>query len=165
MSFRPALGVQSRHGVSLGICALVLGISPHLCAAKPPPSVFGDYAGIGCPANGTPDGCLPTTATDRVRILRGKGGRDATVIIKIVFAEGHTCTLEGSADWSDGAFTLRADGLDPNKPCQLVLHISRSVLTLEDSGGLCRDVYCGTRGALDGARFKKTAGASKRRRR
>lgn len=163
MNFRPALGVQSRHALSLGICAIVLGISPHLCAAKPPPNVFGDYAGIGCPAGGKPDGCLPTKSTDHVLILRGKDGKDAKVSIKIVFAKGHMCTLEGSADWSDGSFTLHADGLDPNKPCQLVLHISRSVLTLEDSGGLCRDVYCGTRGALDGARFKKTHGATKRR--
>jgi hypothetical protein len=156
MIFDLIYGVQIRHVLSLGICVIGLGIWPHLCLAKPPTTVFGEYTGIGCPTKGKTGSCLTTKATDRVRILRGKGA-DATVNIKIVFAQGHTCTLEGRAEWSDGRFTLRADGLDPNKPCQLVLRIRGSVLTLEDSEGLCREVYCGMRGAFNGARFKKKA--------
>jgi hypothetical protein len=154
MIFDFPCAVRTRYVLSLGICMIALGIWPHICAAKPPSTVFGEYIGIGCPTKDKADTCLPTKSTDRVRILRGQGA-DATVNVKIVFDKGHICTLEGRATWTDGRFTLRADGLDPNKPCQLVLRVSGSVLTLEDPGGLCRAVYCGTRGALDGARFKK----------
>lgn len=154
MIFNLTYAVHTRHLLSLGICVIGLGIWPHPCEAKPPSSVFGKYAGIGCPAKGKADPCLPTKATDSIRILAAKDA-DAMVSIRIVFDRGHLCILEGRADWSDGRFTLRAEGLDPNKPCQLVLRISGSVLTLEDQGGLCREVYCGMRGAFDGARFRK----------
>ncbi|HVG20552.1 MAG TPA: hypothetical protein VNI02_15995 [Blastocatellia bacterium] len=154
MIFDLIRAAQTRHIISLVACVVWLGIEPQPCAAKSRPALFGEYIGMGCPAKGKTAPCIPTKATDRVRISRGKDA-NATVNIKIVFAEGHTCTLEGRASWSDGRFTLRADGLDPNKPCQLVLRIRGSVLTLEDPGGLCREVYCGARGAFDGARFKK----------
>ena len=143
--------------LSLGTCALSLGIAPLSTMAEPPSSVFGQYFGAGCPtARGAGD-CLPTTAADHVRIAPDKS-TGATVSVKMIFDKGHVCALEGGATWTDGRFILQADGLDPEKPCRLGLRITDSTLALEDPGALCREVYCGTRGAFDGARFKKRPG-------
>jgi hypothetical protein len=154
MIFNIISAIQIRHILFVGLCVIGLGSPTHHCTTKPPKTLFGEYVGIGCPAESKAGACLPTKPTDRVRLSRGKD-EQATVSVKIAFDRGHSCELEGSATWSDGRFTIRADGLDPKKPCQLVLRISGSVLTLEDPEGLCREVYCGTRGMFDGARFKK----------
>lgn len=154
MSFNFARAVQKRCVLALGIGIVWFGLWPNLSVAEPPATAFGDYIGSGCPSKAKADACVPTKATDRVSIQRDKEA-DAKVNVKIAFDKGHICALEGGAGWSDDHFTLRADGLDPEKPCQLVLRVNGSALTLEDVGGLCREVYCGTRGILDGARFKK----------
>lgn len=141
--------------IPIGILVMCFGIHLDVSAAsEPPSSVFGEYHGAGCPSKGQPGSCLPTGASDRIRILPGEGA-DALVNVKIVFEKGHSCTLEGEATWVEDHFTLRADGLDPAKPCQLELRLSDSELKLNDAGARCREVYCGTRGAFDGARFKK----------
>ncbi len=150
----PARTVQTRSWSVLGIGMIWLWIGPYPCAAEPPTAVFGNYSGSGCPPKTRMEACLPTKATDRVGILRDRE-TDAKVHVKMVFDKGHVCALTGGAIWSGDRFTLRADGLDPDKPCQLTLRIQGSALTLEDAGGLCREVYCGTRGAFEGARFKK----------
>jgi hypothetical protein len=145
------------------LCSTIaVALWPQLSMAQPPSGVFGSYAGLGCPTTGdTEENCIPMTATDQVRISRGKDS-DATVKIRMVFDKGHTCALESKATWSDGGFAVRTQGLDPNKPCQLELRITGSILTLHDPEGLCREVYCGTRGAFDGARFKKKKGSGHR---
>ena len=155
MDFAGNQKILMRFVINSLICIVVFGIGTLLGQAKPPSKVFGNYVGIGCPGKAGTAGCIPTSAKDRVQILRGRAGRGASVKIRVVFAGGHVCSLEGKADWTGGGFVIRADGLDPLKPCRLVLRIRGSVLTLADAGGLCREVYCGTRGAFDGARFKK----------
>ncbi|GAB3894259.1 hypothetical protein GCM10028825_36300 [Spirosoma agri] len=71
------------------------------------------------------------------------------------YDKGQICELEGEATWTDGQLVLATDGLDATKPCQLMLRIKGSVLTLTDSEGRCKEVYCGTRGTFNGARFRK----------
>ncbi|KAB2927578.1 MAG: hypothetical protein F9K25_13990 [Candidatus Contendobacter sp.] len=154
MNLDLARAVRRRSLFALGIGVIWLGIYTHPCAAEPPATAFGKYLGSGCPPKVKANACLPTKATDRVSILRDKE-TDAKASVRIVFDKGHICALEGGAVWSDDHFTLRADGLDPSQPCQLALRINGSALTLEDVGGFCRQVYCGTRGTFDGARFKK----------
>jgi hypothetical protein len=148
------LKIMTRFFITPVIFALGIGIGTLFGQAKPPAKVFGNYVGIGCSGKAGTKDCLPTSARDRVQILRGRGNQ-SSVKIRIVFAGGHVCSLEGRAVRTGNSFTVRADGLDPQKPCRLALRIRGSVLTLEDAGGLCREVYCGTRGAFHGARFKK----------
>lgn len=146
---------------SLRVFAIPLTILPNLAVAEPPLSAFGEYIGAGCPSVGKAGTCIATTPDDRVRIFRDKNA-NAMVSVRIIFDRGHICTLEGAATWMDGHYTLRSDGLDQNKPCQLELLINGAVLTLDDPDALCREVYCGTRGAFDGARFMKLPENSKR---
>ena len=139
-----------------GIFAIlgVAMITPEVSNAEPPTSIFGIYSGAGCHELTKTDACLPTTLRDRV-ILRQNKQNDAMVSIKIIFDGGHSCSISGEATWSDGIFKLRAEGLEPDKPCMLQLRVSKNRLDLLDEGGFCREVYCGTRGAFDGARFSR----------
>ena len=152
MKINPAGNITC--AVVFGICAISIGIVPDVSIAAPPSAAFGEYIGAGCPRKGAVDSCLPTTRTDHLRISSDTDAR-ATVNVKIVFDKGQSCGLKGKATWTNGYFRVQADGMDPDKPCQLGLHIDGPVLTLEDPGAMCREVYCGTRGAFEGARFKK----------
>jgi hypothetical protein len=114
--------------------------------------MFGQYAGAKCPKNDTI--CQPTAPSDLVQVTRGTGGR-AKISVHIVFDQGHTCGLDGDAEWTGHAFVLRADGLDASTPCELVVRIQGSSLSLDDQGARCQPVYCGARGVLTGTRFIK----------
>jgi len=119
-------------------------------AAEAPAAVFGQYAGAKCPKNNTT--CVPANPSDQVHVARGTDGK-AKVSVRIAFGQGHTCRMDGNAEWTGDKFTLRADGLDPNAPCELALKIQGSMLTLEDPDSRCQPVYCGARGVFNGTRF------------
>jgi hypothetical protein len=154
MTFNQGQSFQKRRVVAWAIYLMFFGILAYDCAAqRPPATVFGEYRGAGCPAGNKTD-CLSTKRTDRVRILRGRGGQ-SSIRINLVFEQGHTCSLEGQAVWSNNRFVINAEGIDPQKPCRLTVRIKGSILTLEDARGNCREVYCGVRGAFQGARFRK----------
>jgi hypothetical protein len=123
--------------------------------------MFGQYSGTACPREpvrsdpaGNEPACLPTTSSDLVRIARGPGG-SANVNVRIVFGQGNTCQIDGDAEWRDGAFILRAEGLEAAAPCELAVRIRGAVATLDDEGSRCQPVYCGVRGMFSGARFVK----------
>ena len=63
--------------------------------------------------------------------------------------------MQGATRKAGDTLVLQADGLDPSKPCELTLTLDNEVVALRDQDGRCRDVYCGTRGNLDGSRFRK----------
>lgn len=154
MSFKNARAVQRCRVLTLAMGVIGFGLWSHSSMAETPATAFGEYVGSGCPSKAKATTCLPTKASDHVSILHGQE-TEAKINIKIVFDKGHICALEGGAMWSEGSFKVHADGLDPEKPCQLLLQIKDSELTLEDVGGLCREIYCGARGTFEGARFKK----------
>ena len=139
------------------ILAVLAGLGAVIAAgaaqAQVPPELFGQYGGIVCgPAI---KGCIPTTASDSVTIQPAANGR-ATVSVRIIFAGGQTCDVDGEGRWQGGKLTLVAEGLEANRPCRLGMRVASGVLSLDDPDRSCREVYCGTRGAFDGARFKKT---------
>lgn len=144
----------------LATSALALTLSTGLKAAEVPESVLGVYKGSGCASSGKEgekvNRCVPARKTDRVTISREKDGT-IKLQARIVFDHGHTCSAEGPATWSenDQSIVLTADGLAPEKPCKLSAHPDGKILTLEDVGGFCRDVYCGVGGTFDGLTFKR----------
>jgi len=154
MSFKNVRAAQKCRVLILAMGMIGLGLWSHFSMAEAPATVFGEYVGSSCPPKTEATTCVLTKASDHVSILHDQE-TEAKINVKIVFDKGHICALEGRAVWSEGSFMLHADGLDPTKPCQLLLQIKGSELTLEDAGGLCREVYCGARGTFEGARFKK----------
>jgi hypothetical protein len=122
-------------------------------AAKPPATIFGEYVGFTDKSKSSGQ-YLPTKKTDKIQISRSSTA-DAKVTISMTFDKGQSCELEGDAVWTNGQLTVKADGLDEAKPCQLVLRINGAIVTLQDSGMYCREVYCGARGTFDKARFQK----------
>jgi hypothetical protein len=123
-------------------------------AEETPSAVFGQYSGAGCgrdSARSDPP-CLSAAASDQVQLSRNFDG-SANVTVRLVFGQGNACQLDGVADWRDGAFVTRREGLEGG--CELVIRIKGTMAILEDQGGRCQPVYCGARGAFTGARFVK----------
>lgn len=136
--------------VLLGLCLTLFAARTNHRPERPPASVFGEYAGIGKSASGKP----VIRKSDQVRIVRNAAG-NASITVSLTFGGGQICELEGKAVWANGQLVMTADGLDETKPCRLVLRLNGSMLTLQDAESRCREVYCGTMGAFDGARFRK----------
>jgi hypothetical protein len=82
------------------------------------------------------------------------------VTMKLVYAAGHTCHMEGDGEWHDNKIVLQADGLEENKPCRLEIKFQNGKATLDDVEGRCRPVYCGTRGTFEGVGFTKAVATS-----
>lgn len=148
------------YGLSLAIAATSIAVAFSASAmadGAPPPETLGVYTGGGCPKLPNQNvACVAAEASDRVVISRKNHGK-LYFTAKIVFGHGHTCTIKGPAAWSDSehGYTVTAEGLDPQKPCRLIARLDGNLLALEDSGGFCREVYCGSRGAFDGLAFRK----------
>lgn len=144
----------------LATSALALTLSTGLKAEEAPKNAIGAYKGSGCASPGKEgekvNRCVPAGKSDRVTISQAKDGA-LKMKARIVFDHGHICSAEGPATWSetDKSFVLTAEGMDPQKPCRLAAHLDGKMLTLEDVGGSCRDVYCGAGGTFDGLVFKK----------
>jgi hypothetical protein len=139
-------------GRILTICC-ILSIGALDAMARSPDRPSGIYVGAGC-FGALSTNCLDTGKNDVVKISHVKENR-ATVSIRLVFDRGFTCHLDGEAKYNNSQYILVADGLDPRKPCRLILHLTGSQIELEDPEDLCREVYCGAGASLDGARFKK----------
>ena len=136
--------------VLFGLCLMLFAARTSYRPDRPPAGVFGEYVGAGKSTSGKP----VTRKSDQVRIVRNAAG-NISIAISLTFGGGQICELEGNAVWTNGQFVMIADGLDESKPCRLILRISGSMLTLQDTEGRCRDVYCGTSGQFDGAQFRK----------
>ncbi len=139
--------------VRIGCLALFLvGVGNTALAAEGQPDNFGVYVGAGCPKGDLV--CVPTTKSDVVRIDRTTDGR-AKVSLRISYDRGHTCNFEGAGTWEGGSLKLVAEGLEPTQPCELKLIITGTALEIEDAEQRCRAVYCGSRGTLEGTRFRR----------
>jgi hypothetical protein len=144
------LPIRVRHFVCL---LSVLACPPGALAEEAPAAVFGQYSGAGCGREARNDpACLPAASSDQVQLGRNFDG-SANVTVRLVFGQGNACQLDGVADWQDGAFVTRAEGLEAG--CQLIIRIKGTMAILEDQGARCQPVYCGVRGAFTGARFVK----------
>ncbi len=130
--------------------AVVLASTGCSRTVAPGQDIYGSYVGAGCPT--TAESCLPTTSGDTLNITEQAG--TPHVALALAFEAGQSCSIQGGATRKAGdTLVLQAEGLDPDKPCELALTFDNGVVTLRDEGGRCRDVYCGTRGSLDGSRF------------
>lgn len=114
--------------------------------SQAPARIYGEYIGFG---KG-----LGTKLTNTVKVVKVKKSL-TKVTIEMTFKQGQTCELEGNAVWEDEQLTVSADGLEADKPCKLVLIIKNDLLTLKDTEGQCREVYCGNGGAFEAIKFKK----------
>src|SRR5215471_7997087 len=87
--------------VFAGISLLML--SSNLVAAEPADKAIGDYIGLACPKGDLT--CVPTRASDHLRIFRAADGT-VRIDLSIAFEHGQRCQLETGLTFSDGA--LRA---------------------------------------------------------
>ena len=124
--------------------ALPLATQTH---TRAPRSVFGVY---GRTADGH----------DSIRITQKSNGKIG-VAIKLYYALGHTCQLNKDGEWRKDHVAVVADGLDPDKPCQLNAYFDKNRVVLKDEGFRCTPVYCGTRGRLDEVSLFKASAAHK----
>jgi hypothetical protein len=136
--------------VCLAMCLVLASVG---CSNVPEsgPGIYGSYVGAGCPT--AADLCLPTTSGDTLDITEQAGAPH--VALAIAFEAGQSCSMQGATRKAGDTLVLQADGLDPSKPCELTLTLDNEVVALRDQDERCRDVYCGTRGSLDGSRFRK----------
>lgn len=115
-----------------------------------PANILGEYAGIGCLPND--DACVPTQSSDSVKITRGSDDQMRADIY--IHFPGQLCGIEDNISWTGDQFILKAKGIDDASPCELSLKVKDSILTIEDPGLRCREMYCGTHGTFNGTRFK-----------
>ena len=113
------------------------GQAPNL----PPLTIFGTY---GQTAPGR----------DSIRITR-KPDSKIGVAIKLYYASGHTCALNGDGEWHEDRVTVIAEGLEANRSCVLDAFFNKGRIRLKDEGYRCAPVYCGTRGKLDDVSLPK----------
>ena len=123
----------------LAIC--ISGISQE--AKLPPKSIFGIYRRPG---------------RDSIRITSGDRGK-VNLALKLYYANGHTCELDKPGEWKGDRILVVADGLDPNQSCKLEASFPPGRIHLSDEGQRCAQVYCGTRGKLDGVVLSKRRAA------
>ncbi len=138
-----------------------------------PASVFGNYAGAGKCAPGTPKPCTDTGAMDNVfiqlfvkpetdeekqiREFVGREKTDARVAIRILRDHGHSCTLEGGMYWSGDHLEFQDRPPYGTKICKLQLWPKDGALEIKDPGNVCGWKFCSTDKpmTLVGRRFKK----------
>jgi hypothetical protein len=121
-------------------------------AAEPATEAIGDYAGLACPKGDLT--CVPTKSADRLRIFRAPDGK-VRIDLHIAFDRGQRCQLQTDLTIADGVLRARAEGLQADAMCELILRPRDGVITIEDSDQRCREVYCGVRGTFSGTRFKR----------
>jgi hypothetical protein len=119
-------------------------------AAEAPVAIFGKYVRT-CPAQKP---CRPTA--DSLQ-LTTKSENRVGVAIRLIYAAGHSCQIEGIGSWKDDRVAIEAEGLEDNKPCRLEIAFQAGIATIRDVGRRCTPVYCGTRGTFQGVTFQKPA--------
>jgi uncharacterized protein len=88
---------------------------------------------------------------DAVTVARGEGN-ELRLSAELSFFNGHTCTLEGDAEWVGGE--LRVPALDDGEACVLVVRVDGATMTLRDPGFGCKS-NCGMRGGFEGYELKR----------
>ena len=106
----------------------------------PPKSIMGVYRGVG---------------RGSIRITPGDQGK-INFALKLRYANGHTCEMDKPGEWKGERLVVLADGLDPNQSCKLEARFQPGRIQLTDEGQRCAQVYCGTRGKLDGVVLSKS---------
>ncbi len=130
------------------ICAgLVAAMCCTSAADEVPKNIFGVY---GPTARGR-----SRAAQNSIRITPRARGH-ANLVLKLYYANGHTCRLNKDGDWEGDRLIFIADGLEPNRSCKLEASFTPGHIRLSDEGQRCAQVYCGARGKLDGVVLAKT---------
>ena len=133
--------------VALALAACFLPVAAQEPSPRlPPPSIFGIYG----PASKT-----RRTGRDSIRVTARAQGK-VNLALKLYYANGHTCQLDKQGEWQGDRLLVIADGLDPNQSCKLEASFAPGRIHLSDEGQRCAQVYCGTRGKLDGVVMSKT---------
>ena len=123
-------------------------------AAQPPKNIFGLYA----PAGKSP----PRPGRDSIRVTSHAQGK-VNLAVKLYYANGHTCQLDKEGEWKEDHLLVVADGLNPKEACQLEARFTEGRIRLSDEGQRCAQVYCGTRGKLDGVVLNRVVSTRNRR--
>lgn len=147
--------------------------APPMFTEPTPASVFGNYAGAGKCAPGSPKPCTDTGAMDNVfiqsfvkpetdeekqiREFVGREKTDARVAIRILRDHGHSCTLEGGMYWSEDHLEFQDRPPYGTKICKLQLWPKDGALEIKDPGNACGKKFCfyGKPATLAGRHFKK----------
>jgi hypothetical protein len=111
-------------------------------AARPPRNIFGAYG-------------QSSRGRDSIRVGEKADGK-ISVAIRLYFANGHRCNLNGDGEWRGDHVALVAEGLTPARPCRLNVFFEKGRAVLKDEGLQCAPVYCGTRGEFDNVSLAKS---------
>ena len=96
----------------------------------------------------------PYRSVDVLRIER-RGPSQAYVDVHLEFRNGHTCDIGDVAHYEAGVFSMTVDPRTrPGETCAFTLTVLPEVLKTGAKGEGCFS-FCGMRGTLDGAEFKR----------
>ena len=124
--------------------------------AVPPKSIFGVYGSSGRGRARAGRDSIRIMSTRIKSSLTSQPDAQVNFTLKLYYANGHTCQLDKDASWESDRLVVMAEGLEPNQPCRLEAYFTPGRIRLSDEGQRCAQVYCGTRGKLDGVVFSKT---------
>ena len=125
------------------MAALLAALSAQPAAA--PSQIYGTY--VGTQAGGT-------AAGDSLKILR-REGRTIGISLILHFGAGQLCRMRNDGEWQGDRLVVTAEGLHENRPCRLEATFASGRVMLKDEGQRCAQVYCGTRGKIDGVTLVK----------
>jgi hypothetical protein len=94
------------------------------------------------------------TTRDVVQITR-RADRKIGIDLTLHFAVGQTCHMRTDGEWARDRLVVSAEGMDEHRPCRLEAFFSEGRVSLKDEGQRCAQVYCGSRGKIDGAVLPK----------
>jgi hypothetical protein len=134
----------------LPVIALVAAAATAAWAASG--SLVDDLAGVYKDhfANGDVDGDK-YKSEDVLEIVK-TGPDQAYIRAHLEFYNGHSCAIYGIARLESGALVYRPKD-DPASGCVLTLKKAGGRVVFGDAGSACKNLYCGMRGAFDGAGF------------
>ena len=127
----------------------------------PPPSIFGRYSEkepvcVSVPDTDTYDCGTAGTEESFIDIQPGPGNA-VRVKSKLIFFQGHACTIQGKAEWVDGV--LRLPRLNRSR-CVLQLRFKEGKVFTEDPAGLCTTAFCGPLCGFQNIELPKTSPAA-----
>ena len=143
-----ASAMNRPQATGIALCMALLSLAGASPASGP---ATGVYAGAGCPKNA--DSCTPTTTRDRLEIVR-KDDR-LVVSLRVFFDQGHRCELQGLGVAEGDKLLVSAQVPDSLLGCTLQMDLRGDRIDVHDPQMQCLELFCGTRGVLDGLRFKK----------
>ena len=124
----------------------------------PPASIFGRYSEKEPVCVSIPDtdkyDCSSTATQESYVDIQPGPGKSVNVKSELIFFQGHTCKIQGRAEWVDGA--LRLPRLNHSR-CVLQLRFKKGKVVAEDPANICTTAFCSALSGFQNIELPKTS--------